>query len=78
VAVDSTNSILFLFMIIILGAFLLYYIYIYIPQCMCVYSVAKSCPALCDPMDCDLPGSSVLGISQARISYNMMMLSLSD
>ena len=45
---------------------------------MCVYSVAKSCPALCDPMDCGLPGSSVLGISQARISYNMMMLSLSD
>ena len=25
------------------------------------------CPALCDPMDCSLPGSSVHGISQARI-----------
>ena len=22
-------------------------------------SVAKSCPALCDPMDCSMPGSSV-------------------
>ena len=25
--------------------------------------VPKSCPALCDPMDCSLPGSSVHGIS---------------
>ena len=46
--------------------------------CMSVCEVAQSCPALCDPMDCGLPGSSVLGISQARISYSMMMLSLSD
>ena len=29
--------------------------------------VAKPCPALCDPMDCSLPGSSVRGILQARI-----------
>ena len=29
--------------------------------------VTKSCPTLCDPMDCSLPGSSVLGILQARI-----------
>ena len=29
--------------------------------------VAKSCPALCDPTDCSLLGSSVHGISQARI-----------
>ena len=29
--------------------------------------VAQSCPALCDPMDCSPPGSSVHGISQARI-----------
>ena len=29
--------------------------------------VTKSCPTLCDPMDCSLPGSSVLGVSQARI-----------
>ena len=25
------------------------------------------CPALCDPMNCSLPGSSVHGILQARI-----------
>ena len=29
--------------------------------------VAQLCPALCDPMDCNLPGSSVHGISQTRI-----------
>ena len=28
---------------------------------------AQSCPSLCDPMDYNLPGSSVLGIFQARI-----------
>ena len=27
---------------------------------------AQSCPALCDPMDCSEPGSSVCGILQAR------------
>ena len=30
-------------------------------------SVAKLCPALCDPIDCSPPGSSIRGISQARI-----------
>ena len=29
--------------------------------------VAKSCPTLFDPMDCSPPGSSVHGISQARM-----------
>ena len=29
--------------------------------------VAQSCPTLCDPMDCSLPGSSIHGILQARI-----------
>ena len=29
--------------------------------------VAQSCPILCDPMDCNLPDSSVHGILQARI-----------
>ena len=29
--------------------------------------VSRSCPTLCDPMDCSLPGSSVHGILQARI-----------
>ena len=26
----------------------------------------QSCPTLCDPMDCSLPGFSVRGILQAR------------
>ena len=29
--------------------------------------VAESCPTLCDPVDCSLPGFSVHGILQARI-----------
>ena len=29
--------------------------------------VAQSCPTLCDPIDCNLPGSSVHGILQPRI-----------
>ena len=29
--------------------------------------VAQSCPTLCDPMDCSLPGSSVHGIFQAKV-----------
>ena len=29
--------------------------------------VAKPCPILCDPMDCNLPDSSVHGIFQARV-----------
>ena len=29
--------------------------------------VAQSCPTLCDPMDCSLPGSSVHEIFQARV-----------
>ena len=29
--------------------------------------VAQSCPTLCDPTDCSLPGSSIRGVSQARI-----------
>src|SRR5574337_277854 len=28
--------------------------------------VAQSCPTLCDPVDCSLPGFSVHGILQAR------------
>ena len=39
-------------------------------QCMKVKSeseVAQSCPTLCYPMDCSLPGSSVHGILQARV-----------
>ena len=29
--------------------------------------ISQSCPTLCDPMDCSLPGFSVHGILQARI-----------
>ena len=29
--------------------------------------IAQSCPTLCDPMDCSLPGFSVHGIFQARV-----------
>ena len=35
--------------------------------CCCCCLVAKSCPTLCDSMDCRLPGSSVHGLSQTRI-----------
>ena len=31
------------------------------------HEVAQSCPTLCDPMDCSLPGSSVHGIFQAIV-----------
>ena len=30
------------------------------------YGEGQSCPILCNPMDCSLPGSSVHGIFQAR------------
>ena len=39
-------------------------------QCMNMKSeseVAQSCPTLCDPMNCSLPGSPVHGIFQARV-----------
>ena len=35
---------------------------------MCTYAkLLQSCPTLCDPIGCSLPGSSVLEILQARI-----------
>ena len=36
------------------------------PACMC-WSVAQSCPTLCDPMDYGPPGASVPGILSGRI-----------
>ena len=33
----------------------------------CESEVAQSCPTLCNPMDCSLPGSSVHGIFQAIV-----------
>ena len=54
--------------------------YVYICVCVCVFvcvcvclyesenEVAQSCPTLCDPSDCSLPGSSSLHrIFQTRI-----------
>ena len=32
-----------------------------------VSEAAQSCPTLCDPTDCSLPGSSVHGVIQARV-----------
>ena len=39
--------------------------YTYQNCCCCL--ATKSCLTLCNPMDCSPPGSSVQGISQARI-----------
>ena len=39
-----------------------------IANCCCL--VSKLCPTLCDPMDYSPPGSSVHGISQARINWS--------
>ena len=36
-------------------------------QWECMRLMAQSNPVLCNPMDCSLPGSSVLGIFQERI-----------
>ena len=38
----------------------------------------QSCPTLCDPMDCNPPGSSVHGILQARILEQMPFPSPGD
>ena len=35
--------------------------------------VVQLCPALFDPMDCSLPGSSVHGILQARIAEGVVI-----
>ena len=45
--------------------------------CVCVL-VTQSCPALCDPLDCDSPGSSVLGIFQVRILEWVAMSSFAE
>ena len=42
--------------------------YVCVCVCVCVYVlVSQSCPAVCDPLGCSLPGSSVHRILQARI-----------
>ena len=40
--------------------------------------ILQLCPTLCDPMDSTLPGSSVHGISQARILERVVMPSSRD
>ena len=42
-------------------------------SCCCCCLVTKSCSTLCEPMDCSPPGSSVLGISQARMLDKMFL-----
>ena len=37
--------------------------------------VTKSCPTLCNPMDCSLPGPSVHGILQVRVLERVVMTS---
>ena len=41
-------------------AHLVYHLYLSCFQVACCCSVAKSCPALCNSMDCSMPGSPVL------------------
>ena len=44
------------------------YINTYSSKLACMHAKShQSCPSLCNPMDCSLPGSSVHGILQARI-----------
>ena len=38
-----------------------------IPAAAAAAKSLQSCPTLCDPMDCSLPGSSAHGIFQARV-----------
>ena len=45
--------------------------------CVCAKSL-QSCPTLCDPMDCSLPGSSVHKIFQARTLEWVAISSSSD
>ena len=37
--------------------------------CVCVCLVTQSCPTLCDPMNCSLPGSSIHGDSPGKNSW---------
>ena len=52
------------------GQYAKYFVYvnrlIYMPKILRVL-VTQSCPTLCDPLDCSLPGFSICGIFQARI-----------
>ena len=68
---------LFMFPILVNGNWLIYFVVkpykIYKVEIEVVFmkywfcEVTQTCPTLCDPMDCNLPGSSIHGIFQARI-----------
>ena len=46
---------------------------------ICVHAKSlQSCPTLCYPMDCCLPGSSAHGILQARVLEYVAMFSFKD
>ena len=50
------------------------FVWVYTSVCWAVLClVAQSCPTLCDPMDCSLPGFSVDRILQARILERVAM-----
>ena len=52
--IQQSESFMYIHISILLDSF---------PMC----EVTQSCPTLCDPMDCSLPGSSAHGIFQARV-----------
>ena len=61
-----THLFLYVFMYICRYPWYITIISVYMCVCVCVLLV-QLCPVLCDRTDCSLPGSSVLGIFQARI-----------
>ena len=48
-----------------LHPFLCYYWVLQLSTCVCAKSL-QLCPTLCDPMDCNLPGSTVFGDSPGK------------
>ena len=43
-----------------------------------ISEVTQSCPTLCDPMDCSLPGSSCMGFSRQEYWSGLPFLSPGD
>ena len=52
--------------LIFLGPNLMIYIFFFLLKACVHAKLLQSCPILCHPMDCSLPGSSVHGVLQAR------------
>ena len=62
------NKVLFILLHTFVHTQLCVWVYACVCVCVCVLVlVAQSSLTLCKPMDCSPPGSSVYGISQARI-----------